>query len=160
MKFGKRFGTRFGNMIAAVALLAACAVSTSVLAYGQQSSPPSNQIMFEGVGSGTFNSHQTNFDFSVRCYGSSCVGAFVFPKPGKSVVNYVSGTVTQLQPGMYMMSLSTPSPTSAPPSQTVSCSLVNAPPVTQGETNTVTMSCSTPAGSGSSQNAVVLAPQL
>jgi hypothetical protein len=152
---------KFGMTLAAVALLAACAVSTSVLAYGQQSLPPTNQIMFEGVGSGTFNSHQMNFNFSVRCYGSSCVGAFVFAKPGKSVVNYVTGTVTQPQPNMYMMSLSTrPSPTAVPPSETVSCSLVNTPPVTQGETNTVTMSCSSPAGSGSSQNAVVLAPEL
>ncbi len=163
------------HMIAAVALWAVCALSAGVLAYGQQPPTSKNQIMFEGVGSGTFNSRQMQFDFSVRCYGDNCVGALAFAKPGKSAVNYVSGTVIQLQPNMYMMSLSVPpSPTTAPPSLsappspptappssagTVSCSLVNTPPVTDGETNTVTMSCSAPAGSGSSQNAMVLVPQ-
>ena len=149
--------------IAAVALLAACAVSAGVLAHGQQPPISANQIMFEGVGSGTFNSRQMQFDFSVRCYGGNCVGGLAFAgQPGKLAVNFVSGTVTQLQPSMYMMSLSTPlpPPAAAPPSSagTVSCSLVNAPPVTEGQTNTVTMSCSAPAGSGSSQNAIVLEP--
>jgi len=158
-------------IIATVALLAACALSTGILAYAQQPSVSTNQIMFEGAGSGTFNSRQMPFNFSVRCYGANCVGALVFANPGKSLVNYVSGTVIQLQPNMYMMSLSTPpSPTAAPPSptpmaapptpvNTVSCSLVNAPPVTEGDTNTVTMTCSSPAGSGTSQSATVVTPQ-
>jgi hypothetical protein len=168
------------HMIAAVALWAVCALSTGVLAYGQQPPISSKQIVFEGVGTGTFNSRTMQFDFSVRCYGDNCVGALAFATPGKSAVNYVTGTVTQFQPNTYvqpayMMSLSSPpSPTTAPPplsappypptappssAGTVSCSLVNTPPVTDGETNNVTMTCSAPAGTGISKTAMVLVPQ-
>jgi hypothetical protein len=121
---------------------------TSVLAYAKT---PANQVVFEGTGSGTFNSQAMQFGFSVRCYGANCVGALVLGGP--STVSYVTGTVTQLQQDSYMVSLST-MPTASGTTH-VSCSLANAPPITQGQTNTVTMTCSSPAGSGSSTDAMV-----
>jgi len=143
--------------IAVFVLLLVCAFM-SILAFAKTSPVPTNQVVFEGVGSGTFNSQAMQFGFSVRCYGTSCVGALVLGGP--SAVSYVTGTVTQLQQDGYMMSLSaTPTPngtlppTNATPS--ISCSLANTPPITQGETNTVTMTCSSPVGSGTSTDATV-----
>jgi|SRR5208282_1923799 hypothetical protein len=136
--------------IAAFVLLLVCAF-TSVLAFAKTPAAPTNQVWFEGVGSGTFNSKAMQFGFSVRCYGTSCVGTLDLG--GTSAESYVTtGTVTQLQQDSYMMSLS------ATPS--ISCSLANTPPITQGETNAVTMTCSSPAGSGTSTDATVevLAP--
>jgi hypothetical protein len=122
------------------------------------SAPPANQMVFEGVGTGTFNARTMQFGFSVRCYGANCVGALVLGGP--SAVTYVTGTVTQLQQDTYMLSVSA-APTAngtLPPTGVIppiSCSLANTPPLTQGETNTVTMTCSSPAGSGISTNAMV-----
>jgi hypothetical protein len=147
---------------AAFLLLLVCAF-TSVLAFAKTPPAPANQVVFEGAGSGTFNSQVMPFGFSVRCYGTSCVGALVMGSP--SAVSYVTGTVTQLQQDTYMMSLSstpiangTLPPTNGAP--TISCSLANTPPITQGETNTVNMTCSSPVGNGISTDAVVevLAP--
>jgi hypothetical protein len=149
-------------VIATFVLLLVCAF-TSILAFAKTPTVPASQVVFEGVGSGTFNSQAMQFGFSVRCYGASCVGALVLGGP--TALTYVTGTVTQLQPDTYMMSLSTiqsPTGTLPPTNSTpsISCSLANAPPVTQGETNTVTMICSSPVGSGTSTDAAVevLAP--
>jgi hypothetical protein len=149
--------------IAALICLFAFAFASIAAFANPTSAPPANQMVFEGVGTGTFNAKTMQFGFSVRCYGANCVGALVLGGP--SAVTYVTGTVTQLQQDSYMLSLSaTPTangtlpPTQLPPS--ISCSLANTPPITQGETNAVTMTCSSPAGSGISNDAVVevLAP--
>jgi hypothetical protein len=137
-------------------LLFVCAF-TSILAFAKTPSVPASQVVFEGIGSGTFNSQAMQFGFSVRCYGASCVGGLAFG--GSGAVSYVTGTMTQLQQDTYMISLSTTQPPTGtlPPtiSPTISCSLANSPPVTQGETNTVTMTCSSPVGSGTSTDAMV-----
>lgn len=172
---------KFKAVIAGIALSFVCAISASILAFGKPS-PSVNLVAFEGVGSGTFNSQQTQFIFSVRCYGVNCAGAIEFGSPSTAAaVNYVTGTVTEVQQDTYMMSLSTPQapggtlppngtmppspagtlpPGTMPPTilPVISCSLVNSPPITQGQTNTVTMNCSSPAGTGVSQNAVVVSP--
>ncbi len=131
-------------IVAAFVLLLVCAF-TSILAFAKTPAALTNQVWFEGVGSGTFNSKAMQFGFSVRCYGASCVGTLDL---GGTSAGYVTtGTVTQLQQDTYMMSLS------ATPS--ISCSLANTPPITQGETNAVTMTCSSPAGSGISTDATI-----
>jgi hypothetical protein len=91
------------------------------------------------------------FGFSVRCYGANCVGALVLG--GQNAAYYVTGTVSQVQQDTYMISVSTPQIT--PNTPHVSCSLVNSPPMAQGETNTATMTCSSPAGTGVSHQALV-----
>lgn len=137
-------------------LLLVCAL-TNILVFAKTPSVPASQVVFEGVGSGTFNSQAMQFGFSVRCYGASCVGALAFGGP--NALSYVTGTMSQLQQDAYMMSVSTTqSPTGTLPptiSPSISCSLANTPPVTQGETNTVTMTCSSPVGSGTSTDAMV-----
>jgi hypothetical protein len=149
-----------------LALFILCAGVLSALAQGPVPSVPTNhQIMFAGNGSGTFSSQPVPFKFSAQCYGSYCVGALAFgPINAAKYVNYVTGTVVQLpQPDSYMMSLSTPQPPpgTSPPNTNIpriSCSLANHPPITQGQTNTVTVSCSAPAGTGVSNHAMVVAP--
>jgi hypothetical protein len=134
----------------AAVLLVAFAVSASI-AFAGTSSGPASQLMFEGNGSGTFNSQSMQFGFSVRCYGANCVGALVLGS--QNAAYYVTGTVSQVQQETYMISLSSPQITTNTPR--VSCSLVNSPPMTPGETNTVTMTCSSPAGTGVSHQALV-----
>ena len=134
-----------------VAVLLFAFVVLATIAFAGPTSGPTTQVMFEGSGSGTFNAQTMQFGFSARCYGANCVGALVLG--GQNAAYYVTGTVSQVQQDTYMMSLSTPQITSK--AQHVSCSLVNTPPVTTGDTNTVTMTCSSPAGSGVSHQALV-----
>ncbi len=152
------------SIVATVTLLLVSAIVGSVLAYGKPS-VSANQITFQGNGSGTFNSQQMPFSVSVQCYGSSCVGALAFPgssTPSPTAAIYVTGTVTQLQQDSYMMSVSSRQPPAGtlPPTSasSVSCSLANTPPVVTGEANTVSMSCSSPVGTGVSHDAIVVVP--
>ena len=133
-----------------VVLLFAVVVLANI-AFAGSISGPTSQLIFEGSGSGTFNAQAMQFGFSARCYGANCVGALVLG--GQNAAYNVTGTVSQVQQDTYMMSLSTSQIT--PNTPHVSCSLVNSPPMTPGETNTVTMTCSSPAGSGVSRQAMV-----
>ena len=142
-------------VIAMFLLLMIC--TFPILLSARATPSPSGQILFEGIGSGTFNSQAMPFGFSIRCYGTNCVGAIGLGS--SNTVSYVTGTVVQVQQDTYMLSVSsaqTPTgtlPPSTPPS--VACSLVNTPPITSGGANTVTMTCSSPAGSGTSTDAIV-----
>ncbi len=142
-------------VIAVFILLLLCAVPIVLVA--KPVSAPAGQVVFEGTGTGVFNSQSMPFGFSVRCYSANCVGALVLGGP--TSVSYVTGTVTLVQQDTYMMSVSTVQTATGalPPTNgaNISCSLANAPPITQGETNTVTMTCSSPAGSGTSTDATV-----
>jgi hypothetical protein len=129
----------------------------SISAYAAPIVVPLNGVMFEGSGTGAFNSQAMPFGFSVRCYGNNCAGAIILGDA--NAVAYVTGTVTVVEQDTFMMSLSTsavasPSVHLGSPA-TMSCSLVNSPPIAQGEANKVTMTCSTPAGNGTSSNAMV-----
>jgi hypothetical protein len=145
--------------VIAFAFLLVCTFAVS--AFAIPNIAPLNQVVFEGNGSGTFNTEAMPFGFSVRCYGSNCVGAIIMGEA--STVSYVTGTIAVVAQDTYMMSLSTSPATGATTGPTVhlnspvtvSCSLVNSPPLTQGEGNKVTMTCSTPAGSGTSADAMV-----
>ena len=132
------------------ALVVAVACSTFAFA------APTNQVMFEGNGTGTFNSRTVPFSFSIHCYGTNCVGAVSM---GNNNSTYVSGTVTQVQQETYMMSVSSGPPSGIRASlagpANMSCSLVNTPPIVKGGGNTVTITCSSPAGSGTSTDALV-----
>ncbi len=141
-------------LVAMLLLSLVCALP--ILVFAKATSSP-GQILFEGTGSGTFNSQEMPFGFSVRCYGANCVGAVALGS--SSSVSYVTGTVVQVQQDTYMLSVSSskvPSGTLPPStSPNVACSLVNAAPITSGGTNTVTMTCSSPAGSGAATDAIV-----
>ena len=141
-----------------VVLLAVSLVSAlSICASAAPSIAPLNGVVFEGNGTGTFNSQAMPFGFSVRCYGNNCVGAVLLGDANTAA--YVTGTVTVVEQDTYMMSVST-SPAAGGSVHfgspvTLSCSLMNSPPIAEGESNKVTMTCSTPAGSGISSNAMV-----
>jgi len=119
----------------------------------------SKQIVFSGTGVfayTTANPPDKHFGFWIWCEGEStnpyqgnCSGAMYF----YSLMNptkHVAGEVTEVSEGVYKMTVVSTVDGS------VSCTLTNTPPVKHGPTNTVTVSCSTPAGGGSSTNAVVV----
>ncbi len=141
---------KFRPVSVAVVLLFVLAAPANI-AFAGPTSAPTSQLVFEGSGSGTFNAQVMQFGFSARCYGANCVGALVLG--GQNAAYPVTGTVSQVQQDTYMMAMSTSQITSNAPH--ISCSLVNSPPLTQGDTNTVTMTCSSPAGSGVSHQALV-----
>jgi hypothetical protein len=108
-------------------------------------------VAFQGTGTAVAGSKQIPFGFSIRCYDVRCFGALSF---GASA-QYVTGTLKALQPEMFLISV-TNSTTAIPFSGSSSCSLVNNPPITQGQTNKVTVTCATPAFTATSDNATVL----
>lgn len=147
-------------------LLAAGVVAAVILwvAHGSVTRAANNseQIIFSdsGTGSGTFvnpstgNRESTPFGFWVWCEGDStnpyqgnCQGAMYFY--AFAITKHVSGTVAETAtPNSYMMSV-------ASSDGAVHCALTNTPPITKGLTNTVSVVCSAPSGSGSDKRAVV-----
>ena len=108
----------------------------------------SEQVVFSGTGFGDFGP----FGFWVWCAVDShnpyddCNGAMYFY--GLHLTKHVDGTVSEPADDQYLMDLSSRD-------GSIVCSLENEPPILQGPHNTVTATCSNPAGSGSSTNAVV-----
>lgn len=118
----------------------------------QLAQPTTATVAFQGTGTATLNSKQVPFGFAIRCYGAQCAGALSF---GSNSAHYVTGTVREIQPEMFLISVSD-SATALPSSGSSSCGLVNHPPVTQGQTNKVTMTCAAPALTATSNNAMVI----
>jgi hypothetical protein len=77
-----------------------------------------------------------------------CNGAMAFDDLG--FVRHVEGEVTEPEEGVYLMDVASTRDAS------VACTLVNVPEITHGPTNTVEISCSTPSGSSTSDDAVVV----
>lgn len=128
---------------------------------GKARAASSEQIIFSdsGTGSGTFvnpangQSTQTPFGFWVWCEGDStnpyqgaCNGAMYFY--AFAITKHVDGSVSEIGGGSYMMSVSSSD-------GSISCALMNVPPVKKGLNNTVKVTCSSPKGSGSDTRAVV-----
>ncbi len=115
----------------------------------------SEQVVFSGTGFGSFQNTPTPFGFWIWCEGDSsnpyhgqCSGAMYFYALG-IVKHVVDGNITELPEGNYSITvLSTLD-------NTVNCTLVNALPIRSGPDNTVTATCTAPAGTGTSFNAVV-----
>ena len=111
------------------------------------------QIVFSGVGFGTFNATPSPFGFWIWCedddadnpYAGACAGSIYVYALGltRGVFGFVSGD------GPHTMHVHSSD-------NAISCTLTNTLPVTRGPTNTVSMSCSSPAGSGVSTNSVVV----
>jgi hypothetical protein len=150
-----RLLTVFGVVVTALVLVLSMAPGRNARAAS------SEQIIFSdsGSGSGTFinpangNPTQTHFGFWVWCEGDStnpyqgrCNGAMYFY--AFAITKHVDGSVSELGGGSYMMSV-------ASKDGSISCALTNAPPVKSGLNNTVNVTCSSPAGSGSDTRAVV-----
>jgi hypothetical protein len=120
----------------------------------------SEQVVFSGTGFGTFTPPEgtptpSPFGFWIWCeadstnpYLGQCSGAMYFYALG-IVRHVVDGAISELAQGQYQISVISSKDAS------VSCSLINVLPVKNGPTNTVTLSCGSPAGGGQSNNAVV-----
>jgi hypothetical protein len=115
----------------------------------------SEQIVFSGGGSGTFNNIPTGFGFWIWCEGDAsnryvgrCNGSIYFYALG--LTKGVLGGVTELDEGIYQMSVAARDGGGG-----VACLLTNAAEPTRGPTNLVRVECTAPAGSGSSPNAIV-----
>ena len=114
--------------------------------------PPTATVAFQGSATAILGSKEIPFGFSIRCYGGRCAGALSF---GPNSAHYVTGTVRALQPEMFLISVSN-SATGLPSATSSSCALVNHPPITQGQTNKVTITCAAPAFTATSDNATVI----
>jgi hypothetical protein len=113
----------------------------------------SEQVVFSGVGGGSFGGGSP-VGFWIWCeadslnpYVGECAGSMYFYALG--ITKGVEGEVTEPSEGVYVMDVQSRRDGS------VDCTLTNSLPTTRGPTNTVTISCSSPAGSGVSTNAVV-----
>jgi len=123
-----------------------------------QSSNSSKQVVFSGGGVFSYtsaNPPDKHFGFWIWCeaestnpYHGECSGAIYFYSL-ITATKHVAGGVTELSEGIYQMTVA------STVDDSVSCTLTNAAPPKSGPANTVTVSCTIPAGSGSSTNAVV-----
>jgi hypothetical protein len=77
-----------------------------------------------------------------------CNGALAFDDLG--FVRHVEGEVTEPEEDVYLMDVASTRDAA------VACTLRNEPSITAGPTNTVDISCSTPTGSSSTDDAVVV----
>jgi hypothetical protein len=109
----------------------------------------SEQVVFSGTGGGDFGP----FGFWVWCqvqttnpYETDCNGALYFYQ--LHLTKQVTGDVSEPADDQYQMDL-------ASSNGSVECTLINEPPIVSGPHNTVDASCSSPAGKGTSTNAVV-----
>lgn len=77
-----------------------------------------------------------------------CSGALAFDDLG--LIRHVEGEVTEPDEDVYLMDVASTRDAS------VACTLMNEAPITHGPTNIVDISCSTPTGSSSTDDAVVV----
>jgi hypothetical protein len=140
-------------IVATLALMLLLAVT--VLPASTAFASSSEQVVFSGTGFSTFNNTPTPFGFWIWCEGPSsnpyqgqCSGSMYFYAIGipKHVVD---GKITGLGNNQFSITVVSTLDNS------VDCTLVNAPPLLSGPDNTVTANCQAPAGTGTSDNAVV-----
>lgn len=126
--------------------------SVASAAPGQGGDHHSEQIVFSGTGFGDFGP----FGFWIWCqdpdsstpYAEECAGAIYFY--ALQITKGVEGEVAEGPDGIYTMSVTSRK------GDSVSCTLVNdSEEINAGPTNGVTVTCSSPAGSGHSDNSVI-----
>lgn len=126
--------------------------SVAAAAPGQGSDQHSEQIVFSGTGFGEFGP----FGFWIWCqdedsstpYAGECNGAMYFY--ALHLTKGVEGEVEETSEGIYTMTVHSRK------GDSVSCTLVNDDEeLTSGPTNGVTVTCSAPGGTGTSDNAVI-----
>jgi hypothetical protein len=138
------------GVFAAVLLLGVGSIASA--APGEGGDRHSEQIVFSGTGFGDFGP----FGFWIWCqdadsstpYAGECAGAMYFY--ALHLTKGVEGEVLETSKGIYEMTVASRKGSS------VSCTLVNdSDEITAGPTNSITVTCTAPAGSGTSDNAVI-----
>ena len=109
------------------------------------------QVVFSGEGTGSVGEAEFWIWCAVDQSGSydDCNGAMRFDDLKLS--RHVEGEVAEIGDDVYQMDVASTLDSS------VACTLTNVPPITHGHTNTVMIDCSTPSGSATSTDAVVVA---
>ena len=132
--------------------LVACVVLLVTAPGGSAQPRSSEQVVFSGTGFGTFGGGSP-FGFWIWCeadsenpYAGECNGAMYFY--GLGITKHVDGEITEPSEGHYVMAVESRD-------GSVACTLANPASATRGPSNTVTVSCTKPAGTGASTNAVV-----
>jgi hypothetical protein len=126
--------------------------SIASAAPGEGGDHHSEQIVFSGTGFGDFGP----FGFWIWCqdpesstpYAEECAGAMYFY--ALHLTKGVEGDVEEPSEGIYTMIVHSRK------GDSISCTLVNdSEEITHGPTNSITVTCSAPAGTGTSDNAVI-----
>src|SRR5213592_3509517 len=108
------------------------------------------QVVFSGEGTGSFEA-----EFWIWCAVDpaggydDCNGAMRFDD--LHLVRHVEGEVAETGEDVYQMDVESTR------DGAVACTLTNVPPITHGHTNTVVIDCSSPSGSATSTDAVLVA---
>jgi hypothetical protein len=138
--------------------LAVIVVSMASLVLPARSQQNAEQIVFSGGRAFTYTnvSPGTNAcGFWIWCepadasnpYHGQCNGALYFYDLG--ITKHVAGGVTEITEGVYQMSVV------STVDDTIACTLTNTAPAQKGPKNTVSVTCTAPAGTGMSTTAVV-----
>ncbi len=142
------------TLVALTVLMSTTLVLSAMPAFLAHASS-SEQVVFSGTGAGNFGGTNTPFGFWIWCeadssnsYATECNGSMYFY--ALHLVKFVGDTAPIAEPsdGVYVMTVGSTD-------GTVACTLTNVLPTTHGPTNTVMVSCTSPAGSGASTSAVV-----
>src|SRR6266571_1184218 len=129
-----------GGLFMALALLS-LALGPAATAQGHE------QIVFSGEGTGSVGEAEFWIWCAVDQSGQydDCNGAMRFDD--LKLARHVEGEVTELGDDVYQMDVTSTLDDS------VACTLTNVPPITHGHTNTVDISCSSPSGTATSDDA-------
>jgi hypothetical protein len=128
----------------------------SGISIGQTAAKAAEQIVFSGVAAaGSTFPNGSPAGFWIWCqdaeagnpYAGECNGAMYFYALG--ITKHVEGEVTEPAEGIYKMEVSSTLDDS------IDCVLMNSGEAVNGPRNTVTVTCSTPSGSASTNTAVV-----
>jgi hypothetical protein len=133
-------------------LAALVAASLLALAIGPTAGAAQHeQVVFSGEAEGSIGEAEFWIWCAVDESGNydDCAGAMTFEDQG--LVRHVEGEVTEPDEDVYQMNVFSTRDDS------VSCTLINTPPILHRPNNVVDVSCSAPSGSGTTTDAVVVA---
>ena len=131
------------------ALCLAIGLAGTLLLAGPAHAQGKEQVVFSGEGEGS-----TEIEFWIWCAVDEsgnyddCNGAMRFDD--LQLVRHVDGEVSEPEDDVYVMDVSSSD-------GAVACTLTNTPPILHGPRNRVDISCSTPAETATSTDAVVVA---
>jgi hypothetical protein len=134
--------------IAATSL--ALAVAGSVMMAAPAHAQAKEQVVFSGEAEGSFGEVGFWIWCAVDEQGAydDCAGAMAFDD--LKLTKHVEGEVSEPDEDVYEMEV-------ASSDGSVACTLINAPPISHGPRNTVDVTCSSPSGTASTDDAVVVA---
>jgi hypothetical protein len=141
------------RLVGAAAVAIALAAST-LFSSSSAFAAKHEQVVFSGEADGVFGSTSTDVGFWIWCIvdeaGSydDCSGAIAIDE--LHLTKHVEGDVAEIDDDVYQMDV-------ASSDGSVACTLTNTPPIAQGPSNRVDISCTSPSGSASTTGAVVVA---